>query len=105
MGNPFADTSSDLLKLHSRDIADSAVADAIYNIEKLGQDDYDTFVKDRLASQTVSIQEPIKKNNLPLFKQHPAKNLILRTALMILLLCMIVSTSLLYMSSYLMVQQ
>ena len=35
----------------------------------MGQDQYDTFVMERLTSQTKSIQEPIKKNKLSLLKQ------------------------------------
>ena len=73
MGNPFSDTSSDLLKLDNRDIADQAIITTMYKIEKLGQDEYDKFVKERLVLQTISIQEPIKRQNLPLFKKYPAR--------------------------------
>ena len=38
MGNPFCESSSDLLVLDSRNIADSAVADTVFQIEKLGLD-------------------------------------------------------------------
>ena len=36
MGNPFTEDSSDLLALHSGDIADPAVIDSVRQIEKLG---------------------------------------------------------------------
>ena len=35
MGNPFSENSSDLLVLNSRNIADTAVADTVRQIEKL----------------------------------------------------------------------
>ncbi|KAL5011801.1 hypothetical protein ScPMuIL_010352, partial [Solemya velum] len=49
MGNQFFETSSvDLLVLDTRDIADPVVTDTVNQIEKLGQDQYDTFVSERL---------------------------------------------------------
>ena len=46
MGNPFTEDSSDLLTLDSRDIADAAVIDTVRQIEKLGEEQYDAYVKD-----------------------------------------------------------
>ena len=40
MGNPFSESSSDLLVLDSRNIADTAVADMVRQIKKLGHDQY-----------------------------------------------------------------
>ena len=56
MGNPFCESSSDLLVLDSRNIADSAVADTVFQIEKLGIDRYETYV-----------------NNLHLFSRPPVR--------------------------------
>ena len=67
MGNPFTENSSDRLVLDSRDLADPSVVDTVRRIEEIGQEQYDTYVKERLVSQTKSIFDPIKKNNLPLF--------------------------------------
>ena len=36
MGNPFAEYSSDLLVLNSRDVVDTAMADTVRQMEKLG---------------------------------------------------------------------
>ena len=44
MGNPFCDDSRDILGLDSRDLADSAVINTLRQIEKLGQEQYDTYV-------------------------------------------------------------
>ncbi|KAJ8372691.1 hypothetical protein AAFF_G00280200 [Aldrovandia affinis] len=42
MGNPFCEDSKDLLVLDSRDLADPAVINTLHQIEKLGQEQYDT---------------------------------------------------------------
>ena len=69
MGNPFCETSSDLLVLDTRDLTDPAVIDTVHRIEKLGQEQYDTFVSERLANQIKHIDDLIKRNNLPLFSR------------------------------------
>ena len=66
MGNPFTEDSSDLLALDSRDFADPALIGTVRQIEKLGEDQYDAYVKERLVSQTKPMSDPIEKNNLPL---------------------------------------
>ena len=65
MGNPFTENSSDLV-LDSGDLPDPSVVDTVRRIEEIGQEQYDTYVKECLVSQTKSIFDPIKKNNLPL---------------------------------------
>jgi len=74
MGNPFTEDSSDLLALDRRDIADPAVIDTVRQIEKLGEEQYDAYVRERLVSQTKPISDPIKKNNLPLFSREKTKS-------------------------------
>ena len=39
-GNPFLESSDDLLVLDTRDVADKAVVDTLYKIEKLGLEQY-----------------------------------------------------------------
>ena len=73
MGNPSAEISKDLLVLDSRDIADPAVIDTLRQIKSLGQEQYDTYVNERLVSQTKPITDPIKRNNLPLFNRPPVR--------------------------------
>lgn len=73
MGNPFCENSSDLLVLDSRDLADAAVIDTVNQIEKLGQDQYEAYVSERLVNQTKNITDPIKRNNLPLFSRPPIR--------------------------------
>ena len=73
MGNPFLENSGDLLVLDSRNIADTAVASTIQQIEKLGRDQYEMFVEERLVERTKAITDPIKRNSLPLFSQPPVR--------------------------------
>lgn len=69
MGNPFTDESNDLLVLDTRDLADPSVVNTVCNLKKIGQEQYDTFVTERLVAQTRLINDPIKRNNFPLFSR------------------------------------
>ena len=71
MGNPFLEESKDLLVLDTRDIVDTSVAETVTKIEELGKTQFKAFVADRLEKQTVSLFEPIKRNNLALFSSPP----------------------------------
>ena len=71
MRNPFLEESKDLLVLDTRDIVDTSVAETVRKIEELGKTQFKAFVADRLEKQTVSLFEPIKRNNLALFSSPP----------------------------------
>ena len=73
IGNPFCEHSSNLLVLDSRDLADAAVIDTLNQIEKLGQDQYEAYVSERLIHQTKTITDAIKRHNLPLFSWPPVR--------------------------------
>ena len=66
-GNPFLESSTDLLVLDTRDIADKAVVDMLYKIEELGLKQYNNFVKERLIERVKRLNDTISKNLLPLF--------------------------------------
>ena len=74
-GNPFTENSSDLFVLDNRNIAEQAVVDTVhvFQIEQLGQEQYDKYVRERLVIQNVHVSEPITKNNLPLFSRPLVK--------------------------------
>ena len=55
------------------DIADPAVIDMVRQIEKLGEKQYDGYVKERLVRQTKPISDPIKKKNFLLFSRPPVR--------------------------------
>ena len=59
--------------LDSRNIVDSAVADTVRCIERIGFDQYNTYVCERLVDQTTPISDTIKRNNLYLFSRPPVK--------------------------------
>ncbi len=71
MGNPFFEESDELLVLDTRDIADPLVVKAMYVLKKTGQVQYNTFITERLVQQTNHINDPIKRNNFPLFSRPP----------------------------------
>jgi hypothetical protein len=73
MGNPFTEESNELMALHTKDIVDKEVVDTVKNIVKIGQQQFDTFVTDRLEKRTTTIYDPIKRNKLPLFSRPPVK--------------------------------
>ena len=73
MVNPFTEYSSDLLVLNSRGVVDTAMADAMLHMEKLGLEQYDTYVEERLVNQTVPITDPIQRNNLYIFSHPPVR--------------------------------
>ena len=74
-GNPFTENSSDLFVLDNRNIAEQAVVDTVhvFQIEQLGQEQYDKYVRERLVIQNVHVSEPITKNKLPLFSRPLVK--------------------------------
>ena len=72
-GNPFLDNFPELLTLDSRDCADVSVVESIKKLDKLGQEQYQKYVTDVILNRSSSIQNPIKKNNLPLFRKNSKK--------------------------------
>ena len=74
MGNPFLAVFLDLITLDSRDCTDESVVAVLYIIEEKGKEQsHKDFVKNVLEERTRSIHEPIKRNNLALFKKPSAK--------------------------------
>jgi hypothetical protein len=59
--------------LDSRDIADPGVAQTVRTVEKIGKQQYEKFVKDRLDKRTTPLSEPITINKLTLFST-PSQN-------------------------------
>ena len=71
-GNPFTDTSKDLVQLDTRIIANNQVITTLRVIEMVGKEQYCSFVETRLEKRTVPFSDPIKKKN-PLFSLDPTK--------------------------------
>ena len=73
MGNPFKESSEDLLVLDTRDILDPSVTVTIKNIIKNGKQQYETFVEEGLEKRCKSILDLIKSNKNYLSSCPPAK--------------------------------
>ncbi|KAG7166091.1 hypothetical protein Hamer_G019871 [Homarus americanus] len=72
LGNPFMEMSGDLLIIHTNDVMPQEVVSTVRNIQKLSQEQYDTFVAERLLSCNGPVTNTMLKNKLPRFSTpHP----------------------------------
>ena len=74
LGNPFSDTSSDLLLvLNTREVMNAAVINSVRNFKELGERQCNDFFNSRLVQRTTPVTDRIPMNNLPLFRWCPDK--------------------------------
>ena len=73
MGNPFLDNFPELVTLDSRTCMNDSVVTSLQTLEETGTKQYQEFVRKVLLDHTDSIQSPIKKNSLALFKRPQPK--------------------------------
>ena len=73
LGNPFMEESKELLVLDTKDIAYPEALKTLCEIEIVGKQQSDTFVKECLVERTKSWYDPIKKNKLHLFSKPAPK--------------------------------
>ena len=64
MGNPFSESSGDLIVLDSRQLVDDAVVASVRKVESLGQQQCKEFFTNRLLHCTTPLDAKITKNNL-----------------------------------------
>ena len=62
------DIFPELVTIDSRNCLDSLVVETIYNLKKLGYDQYQNYYKTVLEDQSANIQDPIKRNKIYLPK-------------------------------------
>ncbi|MES9881369.1 MAG: hypothetical protein ABW185_10860, partial [Sedimenticola sp.] len=74
-GNPFEDDCPELLVLNSRVCADNSIVETVRTIEYLGRTQYQQYVNDVIETRDTPIQNPIKKNLLPLLKSPKSKTI------------------------------
>ena len=78
LGNPFADTGTDLYTLDTKRIMPDSVVNTIKSAENIGKTKYQKFVAERINGDSTTFNETIHKNNLPLFnsssEKKPAKS-------------------------------
>ena len=58
MGNPFQDSSEDLLQMNTWGFADEEVVETVRKIERVGQEQYTSFVKESLMKRTTFLSNP-----------------------------------------------
>ena len=68
MGNPFTLDCPELLVLDNHNCARDGVITTVCSVEQLGQVKYQDYVQTVITKRTASVHQPIKRNNLALFK-------------------------------------
>ena len=72
MGNPLLEESNDILVLDTKYIMES-VTGTVRKVETIGQEQYSTFVDERLSKCVTPVSDPLPKNKLPLFSRPAVK--------------------------------
>ncbi|KAK3735626.1 hypothetical protein QZH41_007395 [Actinostola sp. cb2023] len=73
VGNPFMEEGKDLIAIHTKDVMDAAVVSTVQNVRKIGEEQFQTFIKERFIDRSKPITYPLKKNNLPTFSTQSKK--------------------------------
>lgn len=74
MGNPFQEDSSDLLVLHTKDIANPTTAAIISTHHTRGKAQFKSFMEDLQRQDENTFYQPIKKNHTAFFKPRSLSN-------------------------------
>lgn len=74
LGNPFLEESDDLYDLELKAVAPDSVKDTVMHIEERGLEHYETYVSERLESNSLPIGEPIKLKKYPLFSSSQKRS-------------------------------
>ena len=67
LGNQFEEDSKELLTMDTKQIAYISVIEPVRSAYKIGKDQFDLFVKERLMERKVSVDEVLSRNKLTLF--------------------------------------
>ena len=65
LGNPFLEEGENLMAIHTKDIMDDAVVRTVCNARKIGEEQFNLFIKERFVDRSKPVTYPLKKNNLP----------------------------------------
>ena len=74
LGNPFEEESTDLLVLDTKEITDHASVEAVQNVRRIGQEQFEAFTRECLVERSKSIDDVIHRNKLKLFGSATKKN-------------------------------
>ncbi len=72
-GNPFEESSADLVTLDNKVCVDKSAATSILVLESRGEEQYDHFRKNVLDTNNVPLQALIKKNKFLLFHEEKTR--------------------------------
>ncbi|CAL8262918.1 unnamed protein product [Arctogadus glacialis] len=72
-GNPFEESSKDLVTLDNKVCESAAAAASVLKVESMGQEQYNNFKKNVLDSHDTPLTAPIKRNNLMLFHEKKTR--------------------------------
>ena len=72
-GNPFLNPLSDITNIYTKRRGNEPSNTLIYNIEKLGKDQFENFRYSVFVEGSQSIHAPIKQNNIKLFEERKDK--------------------------------
>ena len=73
LGNPFTEESENLMAIHTKDIMDDSVVATAKNVQKIGEEQFCLFVKERFIDRSKPVTDPLKNNNLPTFSTPTKK--------------------------------
>lgn len=71
MGNPFLETSQELIALDTRAIMEHEVAVSLSQVQEVGKALHDEYVRTRLDHVTVPLSDTIRRNNVFTFSNRP----------------------------------
>ena len=74
MGNPSKEESTDILRLHSRDIMDKVSLECLTSIQSKDQEQYATFVEERLRINIKPITATITRNKVVLSNKQAQRS-------------------------------
>ncbi len=72
-GNPFEESSADLVTLDNKVCVDKSAATSVRVLESRGEEQYDHFRKNVLDTNNVPLQAPIMKNKFLLFHEEKTR--------------------------------
>ena len=73
LGSPFKEVGGVLIALHTKDVMNEEVVRTVRTVRQLGEQQFKTFLKERLEDKTRLLKDALKKNNLPTFNVQERK--------------------------------
>ena len=73
LDNPFNESGEELVAMHTKEIMSEEVVNTIRNARNIGEQQLQTFLKERFKERKKPLSEPIKKNNFPLLNNKTKK--------------------------------